>query len=82
MAAMRVSINALGNCYYECGDHTQALKTFLRGKDLPTSAEESFELCMNMVHTAINMKNFLNASNYVQKALSLPGLDEISRSMA
>jgi COP9 signalosome complex subunit 1 len=37
---------------------------------------------MNMVHTAINMKNFLNASNYVQKSLSIPNLDEVQRAMA
>ena len=79
---MRVAINAVGNLYYKAGDYTQALKSFLRGKDLPTTPDHQFELCMNMVQTAINMKNFLNASNYVQKALSVPNLTDVQRAMA
>jgi hypothetical protein len=42
MDVMRVAINELGNVYYNAGDHTQALKTFLRGKDLPKNADETF----------------------------------------
>jgi hypothetical protein len=46
MEAMRIAINEVGNLYYQSGDFTQALKSYLRGKDLQKTTDATYELCI------------------------------------
>jgi COP9 signalosome complex subunit 1 len=71
---IRTGHNDLGAFYYDRGDFTSALRSYIRTQDYCTSAEHVIEMCMNVIKVSVAMNNFAHVPNYVGKAETTPGV--------
>jgi len=80
--SMRMSINEQGDLWYSAGDPSQALRTYLRAKELPFSKEQQFELSFKLAKSALFQGNLAYALNSSQRAVGLAVTSELQRSYA
>jgi len=71
---IRTGHNDLGAFYYDRGDFTSALRSYIRTQDYCTSAEHVIEMCMNVIKVSVAMNNFAHVPNYVGKAETTSGV--------
>ena len=51
-----------------------AFKCYQRTRDYCTTSKHILSMCLNVIRVSISMGNYLNVSNYVQKAETTPDL--------
>eukprot|EP00164_Ancoracysta_twista_P002734 GFYU01003636.1.p1 GENE.GFYU01003636.1~~GFYU01003636.1.p1 ORF type:complete len:477 (-),score=156.77 GFYU01003636.1:131-1516(-) len=68
--SIRMGHNDLGDFHYDCGDLTQALKSYFRTRDYCTTAKHIIQMCLNVIKVCVEMQNFNFVSSYVTKAES------------
>ena len=61
--SMRVSLNELGEFYFQSGDCQMSLKSYLRGKELPRTTENICELAFGLAKAAFVIKNLAYCMN-------------------
>lgn len=69
--SMRFSIIESGDMYLDAGEPAQALKTYMRIKDIQTSKDLQYDLYTKIARSALQKLNFSYALNICQKAISL-----------
>ena len=67
----RVSILDLGDYYYRSGDMANAMKLYMRSKDITITPEQRLDLYSRMAVTSLHKKNVSFAQNNAQKVLAL-----------
>jgi len=70
---IRTGHNDLGAFFYDRGDFTSALRSYIRSQDYCTTTEHVIEMCMNVIKVSVAMNNFAHVPNYVSKAETSPG---------
>lgn len=80
--SMRLSMLDQGDIYYQAGNPNQAIKTYMRTRDLCTSSEQHSQLAMRLVNPSLHLRNFAYALNNAQKSLSLSTHSEYDQSVA
>ena len=56
-----------------------AFKCYLRTRDYCTTSKHILTMCLNVICVSLAMGNYLNVSNYVQKAETTPDLSVCPR---
>ena len=51
-----------------------AFKCYLRTRDYCTTSKHILAMCLNVIRVSIGLPNFMNVSNYVQKAETTPDM--------
>lgn len=70
----RVNILDLGDYYYRSGDMPNAMKLYLRAKEITVTSDQQCELFSRMALASLHKKNISFAQNNAQKVLLLPNL--------
>jgi len=66
----------LGDHYLDCGDLMSALKCYSRARDYCISAKHIINMCLNVIKVSIFIPNWAHVQTYVNKAESVPDLNE------
>ncbi|KAI9320898.1 26S proteasome subunit RPN7-domain-containing protein [Dichotomocladium elegans] len=62
------STTLLGNCFYQHGDMTMALKTYVRSRDYCTNSISTVETCFNVIKVAVEQSSYAHVNTYVNRA--------------
>ena len=74
---IRMGHTDIGHMQYQMGNLSEALKSFLRTRDFCTMPRHSVEMCMNVINTSIDLKQFFNVTNFINKVTDTLGDDVI-----
>lgn len=66
----------LGDHYLNCGDLSNALKSYSRARDYCTSGKHVVNMCLNVIKVSIYLQNWAHVQSYVAKAESTPDFSE------
>ncbi|KAK9796991.1 hypothetical protein WJX73_009012 [Symbiochloris irregularis] len=72
--AIRVGQTDLADHFYSRGDLQSAFKCYLRTRDYCSTSKHILSMCLNVVRINIALGNYINVSNYVQKAEATPDI--------
>jgi len=72
----RQAYNDIGHLWYQMGNLTEALKSYLRTRDLCTMTRHNCEMALNVISVSIDLKQFFNVNNFVSKVTDAGG-DEV-----
>lgn len=61
-----------GDLLYSRGEIVEAFRQYLRTRDYCTTPQQTVEMCINVVTCALEMRNYLHVTTYVQKAEAFP----------
>lgn len=67
----------VGEHHLDCGDLSNALKSFHRARDYCISAQHIVNMCMNVIKVSIFMRNWPHVQAYVQKAEAVPDVFDV-----
>lgn len=67
----------LGDHYLDCGDLSNALKSYSRARDYCTSGKHVVNMCLNVIKVSIYLQNWSHVISYVSKAESTPDFTEV-----
>eukprot|EP00741_Cyanophora_paradoxa_P023644 tig00021608_g22838.t1 len=70
--SIRMGHTDLGEFFYDRGDLSNALKSFVRTRDYCTTPKHIFQMCLNVIRVSIELNNYTHVSNYVAKAEQTP----------
>lgn len=73
----RLAYNDIGHLWYQIGNLTEALKSYLRTRDLCTIARHNCEMALNVISVSIDLKQFFNVNNFVSKVTDAAGDDVV-----
>lgn len=74
--AMRTGYNDIGHLHYQMGNLGEALKSYLRTRDVCTMSRHNCEMCLNVIQVSIDLKQFFNVVNFIGKVTDTLG-DEL-----
>ncbi|XP_065659701.1 COP9 signalosome complex subunit 1 isoform X4 [Hydra vulgaris] len=66
----------LGDHCLDCGDLSNALKSYSRARDYSTCAQHTINMCLNVIKVSILMQNWAHVQTFVRKAEAIPELFE------
>jgi COP9 signalosome complex subunit 1 len=69
---IRTGHNKIGDYYFEGGDYSSALRSYMRAQEHSLTPETNLELCFNVVRTAVAMRNFVHVASFAEQAESNP----------
>ncbi|KAJ1431017.1 26S proteasome subunit RPN7-domain-containing protein [Ochromonadaceae sp. CCMP2298] len=64
---IRVGHTEVGHLHYQMGNLNDALKSFLRTRDFCASARHNCDMCVNVIGVSIDLNQYFNASNFINK---------------
>ena len=73
----RQAYNDIGHLWYQIGNLTEALKSYLRTRDLCSMARHNCEMALNVISVSIDLKQFFNVNNFVSKVTDVGGDDAV-----
>ena len=62
----------LGDLYYNRNDLNSAFKCYVRTRDYCSTSQHILDMCLNVIRTALEQRNFSHVVNYVSKADQTP----------
>ena len=72
----RVNILELGDFHFRAGDFSNAMKLYIRAKDVTITVDQQFDLYTRMALTSFHKKNSSFAQNNSQRVLLLSGIPD------
>lgn len=75
--AMRTGYNDIGHLHYQMGNLGEALKSYLRTRDVCTMPRHNCEMCLNVILVSIDLRQFFSVTNFIGKVTDTLGDDLI-----
>ena len=66
--SIRIAYNDIGDLYYERGNLTEALKSYLRTRDYCSLPKHYSEMCVRVASVTLDLGQYKNVMNYINKA--------------
>ncbi|KAH9192666.1 hypothetical protein AeNC1_005366 [Aphanomyces euteiches] len=65
--SIRIGHNDLGDFYYNAGDLSNSLRSYIQARDYCTTEKHIVDMCFNVIRASVHLKNFSNVNNYLMK---------------